>query len=335
MARVRTPLLSLGATGRLGGAVVASRWKGLNVLKQLVPPSNPRTAAQTAHRAAVAAAVRGWRLYLTADYIREGWNYAARQSGRPRSAYHEAMTAMIPALDADSAAPFMTGRQSYRNQDYSLTVFRMDNGAVPDPGAWYEIYFESDDGAWTFHHTFQLIESAIVGKAVVPFGTAGRIWCTLDDIPRSGPTQIVFDQYYAPAKAAWDNYLTDTGIRDAWDIEATTNADYTGGFEVAHYYLDVGLHVYDPLSFAVAATVYDTDKALFTMQDMQDGTVGTETGQFDIYTGTSPTALTYDSNRPIVTGNITTPSIGTPGQLLYVRLVRNGISRTGIYPFQF
>lgn len=49
--------MSLGASGQLGKALVFFAWKGLNVVREHVTPSNPQTAAQTTQRAYVTAAV--------------------------------------------------------------------------------------------------------------------------------------------------------------------------------------------------------------------------------------------------------------------------------------
>lgn len=50
MATVSAPLLSFGARGAIGKSVVFSSWKGINVARQYVIPSNPRTVAQQAQR---------------------------------------------------------------------------------------------------------------------------------------------------------------------------------------------------------------------------------------------------------------------------------------------
>ncbi len=57
MAKLKGPLFSLGASQQLGKALVFFTWKGLNVVREYVTPSNPKTAAQTTHRAYLTAAV--------------------------------------------------------------------------------------------------------------------------------------------------------------------------------------------------------------------------------------------------------------------------------------
>jgi len=46
MAKSLGPLFSTDASGKFGGALVFFRWNGLNVIRQLVIPSNPKSATQ-------------------------------------------------------------------------------------------------------------------------------------------------------------------------------------------------------------------------------------------------------------------------------------------------
>lgn len=50
MAKLKAPLLSLGASQQLGKALVFFPWKGLDVVREYVIPSNPKTALQTTQR---------------------------------------------------------------------------------------------------------------------------------------------------------------------------------------------------------------------------------------------------------------------------------------------
>lgn len=57
MAKLKGPLFSLGATQQLGKALVYFGWKGLDVVREYVVPSNPKTAGQTTQRGYLTAAV--------------------------------------------------------------------------------------------------------------------------------------------------------------------------------------------------------------------------------------------------------------------------------------
>lgn len=46
MAKVTGPLMSMDASGKLGDAIVFSKWKGQNYVRQFVIPANPQSALQ-------------------------------------------------------------------------------------------------------------------------------------------------------------------------------------------------------------------------------------------------------------------------------------------------
>jgi len=60
MAIVKGPAFSLDASGSLAGAVVFSKWKGRNYIRQLVTPANPRSGAQTGFRASMKFLAQQW-----------------------------------------------------------------------------------------------------------------------------------------------------------------------------------------------------------------------------------------------------------------------------------
>jgi len=57
MAKLKAPLLSLGASGAIGRSLVFFPWKGLDVVREYVIPSNPKSDGQIAQRAHMTEAV--------------------------------------------------------------------------------------------------------------------------------------------------------------------------------------------------------------------------------------------------------------------------------------
>lgn len=57
MAKLKAPLLSLGASGAIGRSIVYFPWKGLDCAREYVVPANPNTAAQQTQRGYLKAAV--------------------------------------------------------------------------------------------------------------------------------------------------------------------------------------------------------------------------------------------------------------------------------------
>jgi hypothetical protein len=60
MARTTGPLLSLDASGSIGGAMTFSKWKGRNYVRKLVIPDNPKSAKQTGVRAMMSYLAQLW-----------------------------------------------------------------------------------------------------------------------------------------------------------------------------------------------------------------------------------------------------------------------------------
>jgi len=58
MAKLKGPLFSLGASQQIGKALVYFPWKGLNVVREYVVPSNPQTPLQQAQRTRLTNAVK-------------------------------------------------------------------------------------------------------------------------------------------------------------------------------------------------------------------------------------------------------------------------------------
>jgi len=97
MAILKAPLLSLGASQQLGKALVFFAWKGLNVVREYVVPSNPKTALQATQRgfmsAAVAAihAAQALAVHPLAAADATAYALLASTRSRPRTWFNEAV----------------------------------------------------------------------------------------------------------------------------------------------------------------------------------------------------------------------------------------------------
>lgn len=84
--KVTAPLMSLDASGTLGKAFVASKWKGRNYMRRHVVPSNPRSDNQVANRSMMAFLSQYW--HLMTDVNQALWNELASQGNfSPFNAY--------------------------------------------------------------------------------------------------------------------------------------------------------------------------------------------------------------------------------------------------------
>jgi len=59
VAKLKAPLLSLGASGAIGKAMVFFPWKGLDVVREYVVPANPKSDSQITQRGYLSDAVAG------------------------------------------------------------------------------------------------------------------------------------------------------------------------------------------------------------------------------------------------------------------------------------
>ncbi|MBA7658130.1 hypothetical protein ES703_66078 [subsurface metagenome] len=57
MAKLKAPLLSLGASGAIGKSIVFFPWKGIDAVREYVIPANPKTDPQILQRSYLTAAV--------------------------------------------------------------------------------------------------------------------------------------------------------------------------------------------------------------------------------------------------------------------------------------
>ncbi|GAI26535.1 unnamed protein product, partial [marine sediment metagenome] len=57
MAKLKAPLMSLGASGAIGKSLVFFPWKGLDCVREYVVPANPKSTAQLLQRSYLTAAV--------------------------------------------------------------------------------------------------------------------------------------------------------------------------------------------------------------------------------------------------------------------------------------
>ena len=86
MAKVDGPLLSLDASGSIGGAMTFSKWKGINYVRYKTKPTNPQTTAQTTQRTAFSTAVTGW--HALTEIVQGEWTARAKALGLAMSGFN-------------------------------------------------------------------------------------------------------------------------------------------------------------------------------------------------------------------------------------------------------
>lgn len=121
MAKLKAPLMSLGASGALGKALVFFGWKGLNVVREYVVPANPKTTAQNTQRGYLSAAVT--------------WIHAIQGLAAPPSALDYAAWALLGSTYATPRTWFNTFVKDYIDRLVAGKAWCVLYGAGVDPGA--------------------------------------------------------------------------------------------------------------------------------------------------------------------------------------------------------
>lgn len=173
MVKVNAPALSLGASGKLGNALVFAQWKGRAYVRELVQPSNPKSAGQTGIRAAMTFLSQYWATLSTADQAT--WEDLADSTViSPFNAYcsynlkrwrsFEAPSQQHPAAESDAVGTIanqaatggirqidVEAQVTILNQNWAIAIFRSDTTAFST--AWNNcIAIIPAASAAVFHH---------------------------------------------------------------------------------------------------------------------------------------------------------------------------------------
>lgn len=193
MAKLKAPLLSLGATGQLGKTLVASTWKGIKVMREYVVPANPNTTAQQTQRTLFSSAVHAWQNYLTAAAIITGWDVWANLGADIMTGFNAAMSSLCKVLAADPDASFAVDVNDDGGGDCHFLMENMDDGAAGDEAG----NFITRKGA-SKDSLSDVATNATIVAGDITIATGAGTWYVqvlkiLDGVrvARSGVTQIV------------------------------------------------------------------------------------------------------------------------------------------------
>ena len=172
MARVRTPLLSFGARGKLANTLVFFPWKGIDAVREYVIPTNPRTVAQTAQRDLMTATVSAWRNYFTDATGRAAWDRSATQDSRSMSGFNLFTSNAVKLAVSDADASFANTAAAAAGNTVDFTMLNLDDGAAGDEAGDFEVW-AGDSPA-----SLLLFESVAIAVGVVSTSDLGD----LDDV---------------------------------------------------------------------------------------------------------------------------------------------------------
>ena len=101
MAKLKAPLMSFGASGKLAGSLVFFPWKGVDAVREYVVPANPKSTLQLAQRAHLTWAVLTWHAFTYTDADRVAWNRYAGTLANIMSGFNAMIRLAIAAHIAD------------------------------------------------------------------------------------------------------------------------------------------------------------------------------------------------------------------------------------------
>jgi len=89
MAKIKGPLMSFDASGKLANSLVFMKWKGIPTVRAHVKPSNPKSVGQTAQRTKMSDAVLYWHDPLQTATDKSAWNLFASASAAVLSGFNQ------------------------------------------------------------------------------------------------------------------------------------------------------------------------------------------------------------------------------------------------------
>ena len=173
MAIVKAPLLSLGASGKIAGTLVATTWKGLKVMREYVKPANPNTVAQAAQRGLFTDAVAAWRNYITDSEIRTAWNKLAAVSGNPQSGFNKAVSSMVQMFKTDPDASYCKSVVEGALGIATFTCTNMDDDSEGDEAGDFEIWVGVEAASLLLQESVALASGDVVSTKI---GESDEIW---------------------------------------------------------------------------------------------------------------------------------------------------------------
>ena len=176
MAIVKAPLLSLGASGQLGKALVFGTWKGLKTVRQHVEPANPNTADQQTQRTLVTDQVSAWKNYFTGAEGRAAWNRSALNDSRAMSGFNKFMSEAMLIAATDPDASFVNVMTEIAAQLINWTLLNLDDGAQGDEAGNFEVWTGSTITGMTLSESIALVGGDLVGT-IDEGDTGDKVYC--------------------------------------------------------------------------------------------------------------------------------------------------------------
>lgn len=233
MAKLKGPLFSIDARGKLGDSLIYSSNKGIKRASRHFKPQNPRTILQQDNRAILRYAVQSWQS-LTDDQ-KESYNQSAKNLGLKMSGYNYYLQTYIEAYAVPPPPPGIVtdGLMGWWKLDENTGIYTYDDisnmrGQFYNTPIWvtgksnYAIDFNADSKYATVPNAelsdwFKNSKSAITLECWIFLNTINRRHISMISMPYN--TELVFGVEY---------------VGGHWNTLGSYAAGLTGGW----YYSD-------------------------------------------------------------------------------------------------
>lgn len=134
--------------------------------------------------------------------------------------------------------------------------------------------------------------------------------------------------------SAWKNYFTHAIGRAAWNRMALALAGALSGFNAFMRNLLDFIATTPDASFVNWGKAVVGNLVVFYTLNIDDGAVGDEAGNFEIWVGSTITNMTLSEEVALAGGNIiSTEDLGDIGDIVYCKVRKDSIDRSGIFRF--
>jgi len=191
MAKLIAPLMSFGARGQIGKAIVYSIWKGISTARQLVTPKNPRSNAQLAQRALMSAVVAAWRRPALTSDIRNAWDRLAALASRALSGFNLFASNLVQLAAEDPDASIASAIDSSTEADISIGMLNMDDGATGDEAGNFSVAYGVSPTQLVYGATVAIVTGSITfdSNNLVPEGAVLYV-----SVRKAGTGTTVYDR---------------------------------------------------------------------------------------------------------------------------------------------
>ncbi len=151
MAKLKAPLLSLGASGQIGKSIVYFPWKGIDCAREYVVPANPKTAGQLTQRGYLGSAVDAWHaaLYTAPDVT--AWNRFAGVAAKVMSGFNRMVKEFLDEIISGNAWEEIKEvvASAITATTFTVTVSKVSAGNAPHLWLGTSKTFFTDQGVLT------------------------------------------------------------------------------------------------------------------------------------------------------------------------------------------